>query len=198
MRGKCLIFSAPSGSGKSTIVKWLMDEHPELRMAFSISATSRCPRCNNGIMEQDGVEYFFLTPEQFRSKIDAGEFLEYEEVYKDRFYGTLRSQVDCQLEKGINVVFDIDVKGGINIKHQFGENAMSLFIQPPSIDELRSRLEGRGSDSADQIQTRLDKAEYEMTFAPQFDHVVVNDNLEEAKAETLKLIRNFLDLWQQS
>ena len=149
-------------------------------------------------MEQDGVEYFLLTPEQFRSKIDAGEFLEYEEVYKDRFYGTLRSQVDCQLEKGINVVFDIDVKGGINIKHQFGENAMSLFIQPPSIDELRSRLEGRGSDSADQIQTRLDKAEYEMTFAPQFDHVVVNDNLEEAKAETLKLIRNFLNLWQQS
>lgn len=149
-------------------------------------------------MEQDGVEYFFLTPEQFRSKIDAGEFLEYEEVYKDRFYGTLRSQVDCQLEKGINVVFDIDVKGGINIKHQFGENAMSLFIQPPSIDELRSRLEGRGSDSADQIQTRLDKAEYEMTFAPQFDHIVVNDNLEEAKAETLKLIRNFLNLWQQS
>lgn len=149
-------------------------------------------------MERDGVEYFFLTPEQFRSKIDAGEFLEYEEVYKDRFYGTLRSQVDCQLEKGINVVFDIDVKGGINIKHQFGENAMSLFIQPPSIDELRSRLEGRGSDSADQIQTRLDKAEYEMTFAPQFDHVVVNDNLEEAKAETLKLIRNFLNLWQQS
>ena len=149
-------------------------------------------------MEQDGVEYFFLTPEQFRSKIDAGEFLEYEEVYKDRFYGTLRSQVDCQLEKGINVVFDIDVKGGINIKHQFGENAMSLFIQPPSIDELRSRLKGRGSDSADQIQTRLDKAEYEMTFAPQFDHVVVNDNLEEAKAETLKLIRNFLNLWQQS
>lgn len=149
-------------------------------------------------MEQDGVEYFFLTPEQFRSKIDAGEFLEYEEVYKDRFYGTLRSQVDCQLEKGINVVFDIDVKGGINIKHQFGENAMSLFIQPPSIDELRSRLEGRGSDSADQIQTRLDKAEYEMTFAPQFDHVVVNNNLEEAKAETLKLIRNFLNLWQQS
>ena len=149
-------------------------------------------------MVQDGVEYFFLTPEQFRSKIDAGEFLEYEEVYKDRFYGTLRSQVDCQLEKGINVVFDIDVKGGINIKHQFGENAMSLFIQPPSIDELRSRLEGRGSDSADQIQTRLDKAEYEMTFAPQFDHIVVNNNLEEAKAETLKLIRNFLNLWQQS
>lgn len=149
-------------------------------------------------MEQDGVEYFFLTPEQFRSKIDAGEFLEYEEVYKDRFYGTLRSQVDCQLEKGINVVFDIDVKGGINIKHQFGENAMSLFIQPPSIDELRSRLEGRGSDSADQIHTRLDKAEYEMTFAPQFDHIVVNNNLEEAKAETLKLIRNFLNLWQQS
>ncbi len=170
-----------------------MDEHPELKMAFSISATSRPPRCNNGIMEQDGVEYFFLTPEQFRSKIDAGEFLEYEEVYKDRYYGTLRSQVEIQLEKGVNVVFDIDVKGGINIKRQFGDDAMSLFIQPPSIDELRHRLEGRGSDSTDQIQMRLDKAEYEMTFSPQFDHVVVNDNLEEAKAEALKLIRNFLN-----
>jgi guanylate kinase len=144
-------------------------------------------------MEQDGVEYFFLTPEQFRSKIDAGEFLEYEEVYKDRYYGTLRSQVEIQLEKGVNVVFDIDVKGGINIKRQFGEDAMSLFIQPPSIDELRHRLEGRGSDSTDQIQMRLDKAEYEMTFSPQFDHVIVNDNLEEAKAEALKLIRNFLN-----
>lgn len=192
MKGKCLIFSAPSGSGKSTIVKWLMDEHPELRMAFSISATSRPPRCNNGIMEQDGVEYFFLTPEQFRSKIEAGEFLEYEEVYKDRFYGTLRSQVEAQLDKGINVVFDIDVKGGINIKRQFGGDAMSLFIQPPSIDELRRRLEGRGSDSAEQIQMRLDKAEYEMTFSSQFDHVIVNDSLEEAKTKTLKLIRNFL------
>lgn len=143
-------------------------------------------------MEQDGVEYFFLTPEQFRSKIEAGEFLEYEEVYKDRFYGTLRSQVEAQLDKGINVVFDIDVKGGINIKRQYGGDAMSLFIQPPSIDELRRRLEGRGSDSAEQIQMRLDKAEYEMTFSSQFDHVIVNDSLEKAKTQTLKLIRNFL------
>ena len=170
-----------------------MDEHPELKMAFSISATSRPPRCNNGIMEQDGVEYFFLTPEQFRSKIDAGEFLEYEEVYKDRYYGTLRSQVEIQLEKGVNVVFDIDVKGGINIKRQFGEDAMSLFIQPPSIDELRHRLEGRNTDSAEQIQIRLDKAEYEMSFAPQFDRILVNDNLEKAKQEAVGILTEFLN-----
>ena len=192
MKGKCLIFSAPSGSGKSTIVQWLMRVHPELRMSFSISATSRPPRCNNGVMERDGVEYFFLSPEEFRSKIAAGDFLEYEEVYKDRFYGTLREQVTVDLERGVNVVFDIDVKGGMNIKRQFGERALSVFIQPPSVDELRRRLEGRGSDSPEQIRTRLEKAEYEMSFAGQFDHVVVNDDLECAKAETLELIRNFL------
>ena len=126
-----MIFSAPSGSGKSTIVNWLMKEHPELKMSFSISATSRPPRSNNGVMERDGVEYYFLTPEEFRQKIKAGEFLEYEEVYHDRFYGTLRSQVEALLDKGHNVVLDIDVKGGINIKKMYGPQAMSMIIQPP-------------------------------------------------------------------
>lgn len=191
MRGKLLIFSAPSGSGKSTIVNWLMKEHPELKMSFSISATSRPPRCNNGVMERDGVEYYFLSPEEFRQKIKAGEFLEYEEVYHDRFYGTLRSQVEALLDKGHNVVLDIDVKGGINIKKMYGPQAMSMFIQPPSVPELRRRLESRGSDTPDQIQIRLDKAEYEMSFAPQFDHIIVNDDLDKAKAEALTLITDF-------
>ncbi len=191
MRGKLLIFSAPSGSGKSTIVNWLMKEHPELKMSFSISATSRPPRSNNGVMERDGVEYYFLTPEEFRQKIKAGEFLEYEEVYHDRFYGTLRSQVEALLDKGHNVVLDIDVKGGINIKKMYGLQAMSMFIQPPSVAELRRRLESRGSDTPDQIQIRLDKAEYEMSFAPQFDHIIVNDDLDKAKAEALTLITDF-------
>ena len=191
MRGKLLIFSAPSGSGKSTIVNWLMKEHPELKMSFSISATSRPPRCNNGVMERDGVEYYFLTPEEFRQKIKAGEFLEYEEVYHDRFYGTLRSQVEALLDKGHNVVLDIDVKGGINIKKMYGLQAMSMVIQPPSVPELRRRLESRGSDTPDQIQIRLDKAEYEMSFAPQFDHIIVNDDLDKAKAEALTLITDF-------
>ena len=191
MRGKLLIFSAPSGSGKSTIVNWLMKEHPELKMSFSISATSRPPRSNNGVMERDGVEYYFLTPEEFRQKIKAGEFLEYEEVYHDRFYGTLRSQVEALLDKGHNVVLDIDVKGGINIKKMYGPQAMSMFIQPPSVAELRHRLESRGSDTPDQIQIRLDKAEYEMSFAPEFDHIIVNDDLDKAKAEALTLIIDF-------
>lgn len=191
MRGKLLIFSAPSGSGKSTIVNWLMKEHPELKMSFSISATSRPPRSNNGVMERDGVEYYFLTPEEFRQKIKAGEFLEYEEVYHDRFYGTLRSQVEALLDKGHNVVLDIDVKGGINIKKMYGLQAMSMFIQPPSVAELRRRLESRGSDTPDQIQIRLDKAEYEISFAPQFDHIIVNDDLDKAKAEALTLITDF-------
>ena len=183
-----LIFSAPSGSGKSTIVNWLMQEHPELKLYFSISCTSRAPRGT----EQDGVEYFFLTAEEFRKKIENDEFLEYEEVYEDRFYGTLKAQVERQLEAGQNVVFDVDVKGGINIKKFYGDRAMSLFIQPPSIEELRRRLEGRGTDTPEAIESRLAKAEYEMTFAPQFDHIVVNDDLETAKQEALKLIKAFL------
>ncbi len=187
-KGKLLIFSAPSGSGKSTIVQWLMKEHPELRLYFSVSATSRAPRGT----EQNGVDYFFLTPEEFRKRIDNDEFLEYEEVYEDRFYGTLKAQVERQLEAGQNVVFDVDVKGGINIKRFYGQHAMSIFIQPPSVEELRRRLEGRGTDTPEAIENRLAKAEYEMTFAPQFDHIVVNDSLDAAKAETLQLVNAFL------
>ena len=190
MKGNCLIFSAPSGSGKSTIVQWLTKEHPELDLVFSISATSRPPRGT----EQHGVEYFFLTPEEFKAKIDANEFLEYEEVYTDRYYGTLKSQVEEQLESGKNVIFDIDIKGGINVKKFFGDRALSLFIQPPSVEELRKRLVGRATDSAEQIEERLAKAEYEMSFAPQFDQIIVNDDLDTAKADTLKTIRNFLNI----
>ena len=190
--GKCIIFSAPSGSGKSTIVQWLMAEHPELRLAFSISATSRPPRGT----EQHGVEYFFLSPEEFRSRIAAGEFLEYEEVYQDRFYGTLKEQVDNQLKAGQNVVFDVDVKGGCNIKEHYGSKALSVFIQPPSVEELRRRLMGRATDSMEQIEQRVAKAEYEMSFAPQFDRIVINDNLEEAKQQTLDILREFLSAEQ--
>ncbi|SES92385.1 guanylate kinase [Prevotella sp. kh1p2] len=187
-RGRLIIFSAPSGSGKSTIVQWLMKEHPELRLAFSISCTSRQPRGT----ERDGVEYFFLTPAEFRHKIEAGEFLEYEEVYEDRFYGTLKSQVETQAAKGENVVFDVDVKGGCNIKQHYGDRALSIFIQAPSIEELRRRLVARATDTPEAIEDRLAKASYEMTFAPRFDHVVVNDNLEQAEQQTLQLIRDFL------
>ncbi len=187
-KGSLLIFSAPSGSGKSTIVNWLMQEHPELNLYFSISCTSRAPRGT----EQNGVEYFFLTPEEFRQRIENDEFLEYEEVYENRFYGTLKEQVERQLDQGQNVVFDVDVKGGINIKKYYGERAMSLFIQPPSVEELRRRLEGRGTDTPEAIENRLAKAEYELTFAPQFDHIVVNDDLATAQAETLSLVLAFL------
>ena len=186
--GKLIIFSAPSGSGKSTIVQWLMKEHPEFNLAFSISATTRAPRGT----EKNGVEYLFLSEDDFRKKIDNDEFLEYEEVYKGRFYGTLKSQVDTQTAKGENVVFDVDVKGGCNIKNFYGDRALSIFIQAPSVDELRRRLEGRGTDSEEAIKNRLAKASYEITFAPKFDHIVVNDNLEKAEKETYKLVKDFL------
>ena len=188
MKGKMLIVSAPSGSGKSTIVNWLMKEHPELKLYFSISCTSRQPRGT----EQNGVEYFFISPEEFRDKIANDEFLEYEEVYHDRFYGTLKQQVERQREAGQNVVFDVDVKGGINIKKYYGDEALSLFIQPPSVGELRKRLEGRATDTPEAIQERLDKAAYELTFAPQFDKVIVNDDLEIAKQEALQTVKDFL------
>lgn len=187
-KGKLIIVSAPSGSGKSTIVTWLMREHPELRLAFSISCTSRAPRGT----ERNGVEYFFITPEEFREKIAREEFLEYEEVYESRFYGTLKSQVETQTSQGENVVFDVDVKGGCNIKRFYGDRALSLFIQPPSVDALRERLVGRGTDTPEAIEQRLAKASYELTFAPQFDHVIVNDNLEEAKQDTLRIVSEFL------
>ena len=188
MKGKMLIVSAPSGSGKSTIVQWLMREHPELKLYFSISCTSRAPRG----LEQDGVEYFFLTPEAFKEKIQNNELLEYEEVYADRFYGTLKHQVENQRNQGQNVVFDVDVKGGVNIKKYYGDEALSLFIQPPSVEELRRRLVGRATDTPEAIEQRLAKAEYELTFASQFDRVIVNDDLETAKQEALQVVKAFL------
>ena len=187
--GRLLILSAPSGAGKSTIVQWLMKEHPELKLAFSISCTTRAPRGT----EQNGVEYIFLSPEEFKEKIHNGEFLEFEEVYENRFYGTLKSQVENQVEAGQNVVFDVDVKGGCNIKKFYGERALSLFIQPPSVEELRRRLVGRQTDSAEAIENRLAKASYELTFAKNFDRVIVNDDLEKAKQETYEIVKTFLE-----
>ncbi len=187
MAGKLIIFSAPSGSGKSTIINYLMRQG--LNLSFSISATSRPPRGT----ERDGVEYFFLSPEEFKSRIANGEFLEYEEVYKDRFYGTLKSQVEKQLAAGDNVVFDVDVKGGCRIKEMYGDRALSMFIQPPSIEALRQRLEGRGTDSPEVIADRLARAAYELTFAPKFDTVVINDDLEKAEAEAFTKLKAFLD-----
>ncbi|MFA6717878.1 MAG: guanylate kinase [Prevotella sp.] len=187
-RARLIIFSAPSGSGKSTIVNYLMKEHPELHLAFSISCTSRQPRGT----ERNGVEYFFISPEDFRSKIAAEEFLEYEEVYPDRFYGTLKSQVESQCEAGQNVVFDVDVKGGCNIKQYYGDRTLSLFIQPPSIDELRRRLVSRATDAPEVIEERLAKAAYELTFASKFDHVIINDDLVKAEAEAYRAVSEFL------
>ena len=188
MRGKLIIFSAPSGTGKYTIIGWLMKEHPELNLAFSISCTSRPPRGT----EQNGVEYFFLTPEEFRQRIENDEFLEYEEVYEGRFYGTLKAQVERQLEAGQNVVFDVDVHGAMNIKAAYCDRALSLFIQPPSIEALRARLEGRGTEKPEEIEKRIAPAEYELTFAEKFDTVVINDDLDTAKQETLAKIREFI------
>ena len=188
-KGKLLIFSAPSGSGKSTIVNFLMQEHPELNMHFSISCTTRAPRGT----EKNGVEYFFLTPEEFKAKIAEDAFVEYEEVYTDRFYGTLKSQVENQINNGENVVFDVDVKGGCNLKKIFGSEALSVFVQPPSVEELRRRLVGRATDAPEVIEQRLAKAEEELTYAPKFDVIIVNDDLATAKADALKTIGEFLN-----
>lgn len=157
-------------------------------MAFSISCTSRQPRGN----ERDGVEYFFVTPDEFRRKIDNDEFIEYEEVYKDRYYGTLKQQVEKQLERGENVVLDVDVKGGCNIKKYYGDKALSVFIQPPSVEELRKRLEGRGTDAPEVIATRIERASFELSFADRYDRVVINDDLERAVEETEKIVREFV------
>lgn len=183
---KVIIFSAPSGSGKSTLINHLMNQG--LNLHFSISATSRPPRGH----EKNGVEYFFLTPEEFKQHISAGDFLEYEEVYTDRYYGTLKSQVDSQLERGENVICDVDVLGGQNIKKHYGSQALSVFIQPPSIEVLRQRLEGRCTDSPKVIADRIARAEFELSFAPKFDTVIVNDDLETAKAEVVRVVKDFL------
>jgi guanylate kinase len=184
--GKLIIFSAPSGAGKSTIVNYLLSRN--LNLQFSISATSRLPRGT----EKHGIEYYFHTPEEFRQKIQDGEFLEYEEVYKDKFYGTLKSEVQRILDNGGNVIFDVDVVGGCNMKKYYGDKALSIFIEPPSIEELRKRLVTRGTDSQELIEARVAKAEQELAFASQFDIVIRNDNLEEAKAKTLEVVKGFL------
>ena len=187
MQGKLIIFSAPSGSGKSTIINKLMSEYG-LQGRFSISATSRKPRGS----EQDGVEYYFLTEEDFRRRISEGDFLEYEEVYPGCFYGTLRTEVDRTLARGENVILDIDVQGGLNVKKIYGDRALTLFIQPPSIERLRERLERRGTDAPEVIKRRLAKAETELSFAPKYDAVVVNDDLEEACRDAARVIEDFL------
>ena len=186
MEGKLIIFSAPSGSGKSTIINYLLQQN--LNLAFSISATSRDPRGE----EQHGREYYFLSPDEFRKRIANDEFLEYEEVYTDQFYGTLKSEVDRLTREGKNVIFDVDVLGGVNIKKYYGDKALSIFIQPPGIEELRKRLVGRATDAPEVIEKRIERAEFELSFAPQFDKVVINDELEKAEKETLDIIRDFL------
>lgn len=157
-------------------------------MRFSVSATSRHPRGN----EQNGVEYYFLSPETFRKRIQNGDFIEYEEVYPDRFYGTLKSEVDENLQKGKNVIMDVDVAGGLNIKKLYGGKALLIFIQPPSVDELKRRLEKRGTDSPEVMADRISKANYELSLAPLYDRVIVNDNLEKATQETINNIINFI------
>ena len=185
--GKLIIFSAPSGSGKSTIINYLLTQN--LNLSFSISATSRPPRGT----EQNGVEYFFLSPEEFKQRIANNEFLEYEEVYENRFYGTLKAQVEKQLAAGQNVIFDVDVVGGCNIKKFYGDRALSVFIQPPSIEELRKRLNGRGTDSPEVIESRVAKAQFELGFRDKFDTIIINDDLEKAKADALKVISDFIN-----
>ena len=186
MAGKLIIFSAPSGSGKSTIINYLLQQ--SLRLRFSISATSRAPRGT----EQNGVEYYFLTPAEFKSRIAKGDFLEYEEVYTDKFYGTLKSQVDSQLAQGENVVCDVDVLGAQNIKRCYGAQALAVFVRPPSIEALRQRLQGRGTDTAEVIEQRIARAEFELSFADKFDTVIVNDDLATACREVEAAVKEFL------
>ena len=183
---KMIIVSAPSGSGKSTLINYLMTQFSNLE--FSISATSRAPRGE----EKNGVEYYFLTPDEFRKKIDNGEFLEFEEVYKDKFYGTLKSEVSRINGKGNVVIFDVDVVGGCNIKKMYGNNALSIFIMPPSINTLKERLLKRATDSLEVINDRVEKASKEMTYAPRFDRIVVNDDLESTKGLMKKIVGEFI------
>ena len=180
-----LIFCAPSGSGKSTFVRYLLENYNNFEL--SISATSRKPRGQ----ERHGVEYYFISADEFRRLIDEGKFIEYEEVYTDHFYGTLRSEIERIQQKGYTVIFDVDVKGGLNLKRIFGEEALSVFIMPPSIEELEKRLRKRGTDSEEMIQKRIDKASIEMEDATHFDRIIVNDNLQNALQDLQSLLREY-------
>lgn len=187
MSNKVVIFSAPSGAGKSTIVNHLLGLHPELE--FSISATSRAPRGQ----EQHGVEYYFYSADEFRKMIAQERFVEYEEVYSGSFYGTLRSEVERIWAKGHTIIFDIDVQGGVNLKRIFGEQALSVFIQAPSVEVLRERLIGRGTDTEEAIAKRVAKAASEMEFAAgKFDYTLINDDLQTALAEAERVVGGFL------
>lgn len=184
--GKCIIFSAPSGSGKTTLVRHLLNEIPSL--SFSISA---CTREKRG-QEVDGKDYYFLSPEQFRTKIEALEFVEWEEVYTDHYYGTLKSEVERIWNASQHLLFDVDVIGGLNLKKYFGDKALSIFVMPPDLPTLEKRLRGRGTDSEDRVATRLQKATQELLTADQFDHIILNDDLDKAKKEALKLVTKFI------
>lgn len=186
MKGKIIIISAPSGCGKSTIIREIMDRG-NVDLKFSVSATNRPPREG----ETNGVNYHFITTEEFQAAIENDEFVEFEEVYPGRFYGTLKSEILQRAERGEIVVLDIDVKGGVRVKQMFGDEALSIYILPPSVEELRRRLEGRATDSAEAIDQRVSKAEYELGFAPAYDCRVVNDCLDKAVDETERLIINF-------
>lgn len=186
MVGKMIIFSAPSGAGKTTIVKHLLSKFPQFE--FSISATSR--KMRDG--EQHGKDYFFLSADDFKRRIANDEFVEWEEVYADNFYGTLKSELERIWAKGNVVIFDVDVKGGVNLKRMFPDNSLSLFVMPPSVEELRNRLVGRGTDNAEAIERRVAKAQEELSYSSKFDVVVVNDNLEDAKSKAEDAIASFL------
>ena len=185
-QGKLIIFSAPSGAGKTTLVKHLLDQNLDLK--FSISATSRPKRSD----ETDGKDYYFIPAGTFKNKIKDNEFLEWEEVYADCFYGTLKSEMERIWIKGHHVIFDVDVVGGLNIKRQYGDRALSVFVKAPSIDDLEARLKKRSTESKNDVQMRLDKALHELKFEDKFDRVIINDDLEAAKKEVTKLVRAFL------
>ena len=184
---KLIVFSAPSGSGKTTIVRHLLAQN--IPFGFSVSATSRLPRGK----EKEGVDYYFLSVEQFKNKIQEGAFVEYEEVYKNTFYGTLQSEIERLWAQGNHILFDIDVVGGLNIKKKYPDNTLSIFVLPPSVTELEKRLRSRATDTEEKIQERLAKAKKELQFAPQFDHILVNDDLESAKNKGVELVLNFLN-----
>jgi guanylate kinase len=186
MEGKLFIFSAPSGSGKTTIVRNLLEK--DLALEFSISATSRPKREN----EVHGKDYYFLSVEDFKNKISKNEFLEWEEVYENRFYGTLKSELERIWSKGKHVIFDVDVIGGLNLKKSHPQNALAVFIMPPSVEELEKRLRSRSTDSEADIRTRINKAEQELSYANQFDLIIVNENLEQAIDEAEKAVREFI------